>query len=268
MNKPELYNASNEIQRESAFQCLSEYAQRIKWNKTGDTAIDIGCGDGSVSVIVKKFTPYSYKKFVACDISEQMVKFASQRYGDEDIAFRVLNIEGEIPQELTGAFNHVFSFYALHWVKNQEKAFRNIHKLLTDDGDCFVTFLGSTAIYSVYNILANNPKWKAWLKNVDIFISPYHDMKNPEVKVAEIMKKCGFKNVDVQCREMTSVFDSEQALKNLVHSVEPFDMPNDVFDEFAKDYLTVGQEIGVMSIDSKTKSVTYTHSLIVACANK
>lgn len=100
--------------------CLEEYSHKIKWNKIGDTGIDIGCGDGSISVLVKNFAPYNYKKFVACDISEEMIKFASKRYEDENISFKVLDIGGDIPKDMEGAFNHVFSFYALHWVKDQE----------------------------------------------------------------------------------------------------------------------------------------------------
>ncbi|CAB3223298.1 unnamed protein product [Arctia plantaginis] len=272
MNKPELYNASNELQRKAVLMCLKEYSHKIKWNKIEDTGIDLGCGDGSVSVLVKNFAPYSYKMFVACDINEEMINFASKRYVDENISFRVLDIGGEIPENMKGAFNHVFSFYALHWVKDQEKGFRNIHKLMSDGGDCFLAFLASTSIYSIYAILAHDPKWKSWLKNVDGFISPYHEMKNPEKKVAEILEKCGFKNIDVTCKKLTNKFDTVEALKNTVRSVEPFNMPKEVFDDFIQDYIAVGQETGILNFNtnekSETISVTYDYTLLVICANK
>ncbi|XP_075974611.1 juvenile hormone acid O-methyltransferase-like [Anticarsia gemmatalis] len=272
MNNPELYNASNEMQRQTTLQCLIEYGKNIKWKKNEDTAIDLGCGDGSVTAVVKKYTPTKYKKFVGCDINETMVKFANKRYAGEDITFTVLDIGGDLPEGFVGSFDHVFSFYAVQWVKNQEKVFQNIYNLMTDDGDCFLMILANTMIYSIYNVLSHHPHWKLWIKNVESFISPYHEMKDADKKVTEIMKKCGFQNIEVTYKNMTSVHNNVQSLKDTVRSVEPYGMPEDVFDKFAEDFLAVGEKMGLLTFDySKNKdapSVAYNFSLVIVCAHK
>ena len=120
MNDPELYNVANSLQKKAAVQCLNEYAKKINWKNIGDSAIDLGCGDGSVTVILKKYMPSNYKKLVACDISEKAVKYANEHHSDEATMFRVMDIQGDLPEEMNSAFHHVFSFYALHWIRNQE----------------------------------------------------------------------------------------------------------------------------------------------------
>lgn len=54
-------------------------------------------------------------------------------------------------------------------------AFKNIYKMLAEDGDCLLLFMGHMPIYDVYRVLSRNPKWTEWLSDVDHFVSPYHD---------------------------------------------------------------------------------------------
>ncbi|XP_026732816.1 juvenile hormone acid O-methyltransferase-like isoform X2 [Trichoplusia ni] len=271
MNHPDMYNISNAIQKKAAIQCLDEFGKKINWSNNGDNAVDLGCGDGSVTNILKKYMPRNYRKLVACDISEKAVKYANEHHSDENTSFRVLDIEGELPEEMRGEFNHVFSFYALHWIHDQEKAFRNIYSLLSDGGDCLLTFLGYMPCYSVYSVLSRCNKWESWLKDIDLFISPYHTMQDPDIKVKEMMEEIGFRNINVTCKEMLYVFDSVEAIKNTVKAIEPFDMPKDVYEDFMQDYYAVAQELGLMEINNNNvgeSSINCSYCLLVVCASK
>lgn len=116
----ELYHGNNTLQRRDALQCLEEYAKKINW-RCLDSVVDIGCGDGGVTTnILRKFIPVNFKHLVGCDINERMVRFANNHYGDDKTTFMVLDIGGSVPLEVYGSFNHAFSFYALHWIKDQE----------------------------------------------------------------------------------------------------------------------------------------------------
>lgn len=119
MNNAELYQNSNNLQKRDALECLQEYSRKIKW-KNDASVIDIGCGDGSVTAaILKKFLP-NCMEVVGCDISEQMVQFANKNFSSESTSFIVLDIEGDLPDQMRAEFDHAFSFYTLHWVKQQE----------------------------------------------------------------------------------------------------------------------------------------------------
>lgn len=120
MNNAELYHKSNTLQKRDAQQCLEEYGGKIKW-KNSDRIVDIGCGDGGVTTdILKRFIPSDFEKLVGCDISERMVQFANELHGDERTVFTVVDIGGALPAELRFGFDHVFSFYTLHWINDQE----------------------------------------------------------------------------------------------------------------------------------------------------
>lgn len=120
MNNAELYEKNNTLQKRDALQCLQEYENKIKW-KNLDAIIDIGCGDGGVTTdVLKRFIPSNYKKVIGVDISQKMVQFANKHHGDKRTVFRVMDIENILPKDLKECFDHAFSFYTLHWVRDQK----------------------------------------------------------------------------------------------------------------------------------------------------
>lgn len=121
MNNAELYQGNNSLQKRDAIECLEEFADKIKWKKIGDRIIDVGCGDGSVTVnLLREYVPENFEKLLGCDVSEKMVAFANRHHRDERTDFSILDIERKLPKDMRNAFDHVFSFYTLHWIKDQE----------------------------------------------------------------------------------------------------------------------------------------------------
>lgn len=114
-----LYQKSNGIPRRDTVNFLNQYRNRLNFRQF-DNAVDIGSADRSVTNIIGSFLPNDFKRLVGCDINESMVKFANAHQTDKRITFRVLDIEGHMPDDMSEAFNHVFSFYTLHWIRNQE----------------------------------------------------------------------------------------------------------------------------------------------------
>ncbi|NP_001036901.1 juvenile hormone acid O-methyltransferase [Bombyx mandarina] len=246
MNNADLYRKSNSLQKRDALRCLEEHANKIKWKKIGDRVIDLGCADGSVTDILKVYMPKNYGRLVGCDISEEMVKYANKHHGFGRTSFRVLDIEGDLTADLKQGFDHVFSFYTLHWIRDQERAFRNIFNLLGDEGDCLLLFLGHTPIFDVYRTLSHTEKWHSWLEHVDRFISPYHDNEDPEKEVKKIMERVGFSNIEVQCKTLFYVYDDLDVLKKSVAAINPFNIPKDILEDFLEDYIDVVREMRLL----------------------
>ncbi|XP_041986379.1 juvenile hormone acid O-methyltransferase [Aricia agestis] len=241
MNDAELYQQGNTLQTRDALLCLQEYAPRIRW-ATADIVVDIGCGDGSVTTkILKKMLPPDHK-LVGCDKSDKMVMFANEHYGRDATSFIVLDIENDLPKGLRENFDHAFSFYALHWIKHQKAAFTNIYDLLAEGGDCLLMFLGHMPVYDVFRILAQSNKWRTWLKDVDRFISPYHDCKDSEKEIKRMMTDIGFKDVEVKCSERSFLYESTTAIKKAVAGVNPFEIPKDRVEDFLEDYVAIVKE--------------------------
>ncbi|XP_045447375.1 juvenile hormone acid O-methyltransferase-like [Melitaea cinxia] len=273
MNNAELYQRSNILQKRDALECLEEYGKRIKWKNGRIKILDIGCGDGSVTVdILKKFIPNNCEKLIGCDISENMIQFANEHHASDHTSFMVLDIEEDMPSELRESFDNVFSFYTLQWVKHQEVAFTNIYNLLKKGGECLLAFLGHMPVFDVYRVLSRSTKWKSWLKDAERFISPYHDNQNPEKIVKQMMTSIGFTSVEVECLEKTFIFPDLDALKGLVTSVNPFEIPKDLEEDFLLDYFNVLRDMHVIdhessNVDGPIKA-TFNYRLIVAKGRK
>lgn len=122
MNQAFLYSKYNGLQKNDATFVLKNYFHLVQWKKDGDDAIlDIGCGAGDVTNdLLLPFLPKNFGKLIGADLSEDMVEFARTRYKTSKISFEQMNIEAEdIPVDFEEAFDHVFSFYCLHWIQDQ-----------------------------------------------------------------------------------------------------------------------------------------------------
>ncbi|VVC93883.1 unnamed protein product, partial [Leptidea sinapis] len=219
MNNAELYQRSNTLQKRDALDCLEEYKKKLNW-KNYETVIDIGCGDGSVTTgILRKFLPNDFKQLIGCDISDKMIDYANMKHTSDYVKFIVMDIAGNLPDDMKGVFNHAFSFYTLHWIKQQEVTFRNIFKLLAEGGDCLLVFLGHMPVFDVYRILARSHRWRYWLKD------------DPEKEIRRMMCKIG-----------------------AVKAVNPFNLPEDCLDEFLEDYVSVVRDMKLIENDDNLES--------------
>lgn len=130
MNKANLYQQANGVQRRDAMEILKEYAPLISCPRDGEEValLDIGCGSGDVlvdyilPVLSRGSTPVA--RALATDISEQMVRHARESYRHvKTIEFDTLDIGIKLDSAKLsrwGQFSHVTSFYCLHWVQNQQ----------------------------------------------------------------------------------------------------------------------------------------------------
>ncbi|KAL4716377.1 hypothetical protein ACJJTC_006739 [Scirpophaga incertulas] len=267
MNDAKLYEENNHVQKRDAFDCLVEYSDKIKWRNTGDRLIDIGCGDGGVTIkLLKKFIPHNFERVLGCDISVNMVNFANEHYKDDNTSFAVLDIGGNLPVDMRGKFDHAFSFYALNWIKDQETAFNNIYDLITAGGDCLLLFLGYHTYYDIYRILAQRSKWSSWLQPLDSFISPYYDSKEPDKEIKSLMAKIGFSDIVVNCQKKTFIFDSLEIMTNAIQAVNPFQMPKEIWDDFIQDYLQVIRDNEANN--NQTSGLTVHYTLITVYGTK
>lgn len=46
---------------------------------------------------------------------------------------------------------------------------------MADGGECVLSFLAQTPMYSIFQALSKTNKWNNWLSGFDKFASPYYD---------------------------------------------------------------------------------------------
>lgn len=124
MNQACLYQRANEVQRYDAEEILQEYAEKFEWRHDGlDCLLDVGTGSGDVLMdFIYPIMPKQFQSVVGSDVSRKMMQFAEKCYSREkQCSFRVLDIatKDKLPEDMVGRFDHVTSFYCLHWIQNQ-----------------------------------------------------------------------------------------------------------------------------------------------------
>ncbi|KAI4463017.1 methyltransferase [Holotrichia oblita] len=122
MNEAPLYSQNNILQRHDALHVLKHYAKLVKWKyDVEERVLDVGCGDGNVTAdILLPFLPENVEKIVGIDISNEMVEFANKYHSNEKVKFIQGDISAkELIDEVDEEFDHIFSFFCLHWIQNQ-----------------------------------------------------------------------------------------------------------------------------------------------------
>ncbi|KAF9407855.1 hypothetical protein HW555_012265 [Spodoptera exigua] len=274
MNNAALYEKANSMQKRDALNFLEDISPKLKWKKSISNILDIGCGDGCVTSMLKKYIPTDFK-LLGCDISEKMVNFANDHHCNEQTSFTVLDIAGDVPEGMKGKFDHVFSFYALHWILDQERAFRNIYDLLSKDGECFTIFVAGAPLFDLYRILSRNNKWSTLLKDVEKYISPYHDSQDPAKEMKKLLDKIGFIDYKVDCKNMVYVYENFSSLwrkktaQQALTAINPFNIPKDKEEDFKQDYLNILKDMKIVSkYDNNETSVNFKYKLLVVHARK
>lgn len=158
--------------------------------------LDAGCRTGDVTYdSILPILPPNFKRLVDVDISEKMLDYARKNQTHPKLSFEHFDLNLELekqPLSSSAPFDHIFSFYCLHWIQNQKNCIQTFFKLLNTGGDMLLIFICSCPLYDVYKEQLKNTKWAKYITNINDEISPYHYSKNPEVEFRNLLSECGF----------------------------------------------------------------------------
>lgn len=278
MNQASLYQRANEVQRRDAKQILSEYASMIQWRYDGnDSLLDVGTGSGDVLMdFIYPLMPRQFKRLVGTDVSRKMVDFARKNYLNYDnCEFYTLDIGSEelLPKNFHGQFDHVTSFYCLHWVQNQRSALRNIYNLLRPEGgDCLLVFVVSNPIFDIYLRMSRIKRWSVFMRDVNDFISPLHSSTNPQEEFHSILREAGFTDCHVEVQHRSYIYKNIDIIKDNIKAVCPFveRLPKHLLTEFWTDWFEIMKELKIKCEPAKSgqKETTVCYKLLIAYAKK
>ncbi|XP_017484499.1 PREDICTED: juvenile hormone acid O-methyltransferase-like [Rhagoletis zephyria] len=277
MNQPSLYRRASGVQRRDAKQIWQQYMKVMQWRADGrDTLIDIGSGSGNVLMqYIYPIMPAQFDAVWAIDISERMIDFARKNYGDSERAhFEVLDITcAQLPQRLCGQFDHVTSFYCLHWVHNQKRALLNIYQLLRrSGGDCLLVFLANHSFFDVYIELSKSNKWCRYMTDTMQFVAPLYNSSDPSVEYSKLLHANGFVDFSVDIRNKIFVYAGRQTLKDNFKAISPYlsRIPESQHEEFLDDMIQVLLKMKLRSgqINEEDFKCTTLYKLVVVYARK
>ncbi|XP_023011797.2 juvenile hormone acid O-methyltransferase [Leptinotarsa decemlineata] len=273
MDKPDLYSKYSDLQRSDNLFVLDNYLDVSGW-KAEDAVLDVGSGDGKFLIEnLYPRLPENIGKLVGSDCSEIMVNFAKERYSVDEVEFAQLDISSqELPPNFENGFDHIFSFYTLHWVREQRQTYDNMYKILKPGGDMLLTFLASNGIYDIYLNMAKNKRWKPYSKKE--YIAPFHGMKNPEKQLEKLLKKSGFKCNVCKVENRLFAFRNLDSFRKSVIAVNPIipNLPPEDVSDYMDDYVKEARGLTKITIENMNnnaeESVSVDYKLFVVHATK
>lgn len=104
---------------------ITQWVEGVLADKTGESAIDLGCGSGRVAHVLTKH----YEKVWAIDLSPEMIELAQRRRPHPRITFEAADLT-----TVTGQYNLVISMMTLHHLPNVEETLTHIASLVKPGG--------------------------------------------------------------------------------------------------------------------------------------
>ncbi|XP_037041110.1 uncharacterized protein LOC119077868 isoform X2 [Bradysia coprophila] len=207
LDKAKAYNETNCLQRQDAEDTLNEFASKVKWlTEGGDSVLHIGSRSGDVLFdYIFPLLPKNFSRLVGIDKSEEMISYAVENYRHPKLFFDradIINAD-DVNRLLNqfGQFDHITTLCSLHWVMNQELAFKNIFNLLAPHGDILITMCERHPLYEHYRDMMAMDKWRDYREQMKLSMSPYFGASDPVKMLKAILEKAGFKYVHVELKE-------------------------------------------------------------------
>jgi len=101
-----------------------------------DTILDLGCGSGSAVLLLAN----GVKHVVGIDISQDTVRFLSERQTPKNVEFRALDATREPPADLSSKFDKCICLDMLEHIENRSSVLAFIRNTLKPGGEFVISF--------------------------------------------------------------------------------------------------------------------------------
>ncbi|KAH8041180.1 hypothetical protein HPB51_013840 [Rhipicephalus microplus] len=212
--EPHLYVSANTFQKRDNLLVLDLLNTAFRRAPSEDQQfLDVGCavGDFTRDVLLPRSSPCW--RIVGTDVSSSMIAYAERFYSHPRITYDVLDLSHDVSPfvERYGRFDRVYSFFCLHWIRDQVGALRNIRSLMTPEGECLLQFCARTPVYTLWRDFALMDRWKNRMSNIEDFIPPSQDADDRLSYLESILAASALRPHTCEVLRNVWTFPSEQA---------------------------------------------------------
>jgi trans-aconitate methyltransferase len=191
----EHYKKHSDTQFHGALDILNDYSFQGH-----EHILDIGCGDGKLTALIAQ--RLSQGEVVGIDASQNMIDNACKSYKDiKNVIFKCVPAENFVTNQ---TFDLIVSFFAFHWIADQEKVFRNIFHMLKPGGTLIIKTSGGNS--RVIEEVFDRDEWKRQFVEANTW---HGDKSSDDYK--RILGALGFKSVNITVTQASRLFESEEA---------------------------------------------------------
>ncbi|KAK5640516.1 hypothetical protein RI129_011327 [Pyrocoelia pectoralis] len=245
---------------------MEKLKKLVKW-KENASILDVGCGPGNVTHnFLLPALPKS-ASLTAIDKAADAIHYANEHYGNSSqVTFRQMDIVSPDPN-FSQTFDHIFSFYCLHFIFEQEIALRNIYKMLNFGGDFFFTCAVQCEIFQVISNIFGVEKWAPYISDYKKHTSPYQHSKEPRYELEQMLLRVGFE-VSFLNSEPREHYYPINSAKDVVLSIHSINIPEDLKEEFHMDVVKTVRDIGCSQIKGGEEFYRTKYQILFGYATK
>lgn len=172
-----------------------------------DDVLDLGCGTGHISKLIREKTR---GKVVGVDPSDGMIEKAQERFSNQGISFRVCSAE---QLDYQNEFDVIFCNSAFQWFVNPTKAIKVCHNSLRINGKMAIQAPAKDNYCPNFlRAIAEVKNHKATQNTFAFFVQPWF-FRNRAGEYTELFESAGFKVEKSTIDEVVTHHTAEEAYK-------------------------------------------------------
>ncbi len=205
------YETASVFQKEWGNKLISELD--LKGN---EDILDLGCGNGLLTATLARLVPDG--SVIGVDASVGMIETAKEK-GRDNLEFLLMDIN-EI--DLDQRFDFIFSNAALHWIKDHNRLWRNIHKLLKPNGYLRFNFAADGNSSHFFKVIKEAIALEEYVRYFSVFQWPWYTPTLDEYE--KILKDFAFSELRVWEEDADRFFPDREAVIRWVNqpNIVPF----------------------------------------------
>ena len=145
---------------------MAERLMNFISNKTYKSILEIGCGTGFLTKLIKE--NINYEKLTAVDIVKECESYIKDI--DSNIEFIAIDIE-EFLKTNSNKYDLIVSNASLQWVDNFEEVINSLEKILSPKGELIFSTFGPENFREIYHVLGNTLKYYSTTELQQMFSS-------------------------------------------------------------------------------------------------
>lgn len=223
----ETYKKTSKTQTSLALSILENVSFR-----GNEKVLDVGCGDGRITAyIATQLVPQG--KALGIDASDNMIGLAKENFPSQqfqNLSFELLPVQ---KLNLLQQFDVVVSFNALHWVKEQIQALKNIYNALKPEGRAIILIHPRVEhIWGPMERVSQDPKWQSYFKDFH-HTHNFYDIDGYEI----LVKQAGLHIDAIRINPYMLKFPAQEDYINVLKSFAPYHdiLPAEKQAEFLQD---------------------------------
>lgn len=178
--------------------------------------LDLGCGDGTLTVRLSMLVPNG--EVVGIDASRGMIEAAKPKQ-KANLSFLLMDIND---LRIDKKFDVVFSNATLHWVRDHERLFSSVQRVLCSGGVARFNFAGDGNCSYFFKVIRESMALSGFAKYFEEFTWPWYMPTVEDYKT--LVKGAGFHSAEVWGENADRYFPDTTALIEWVDqpSLVPF----------------------------------------------